>query len=83
MKRMELETESKPLDILLFLATSFVVSEIWKEMISLSIHTAGSIFTIILGCFIGYMAKNFWLPYWFPKEGNWRILNFMNPNRSK
>ena len=83
MKSMELETENKAFDIFLFFVTSIIVSEIWKEIITLSIHTAGSIFTIVLGCFIGYMLKNFWLPCWFPKEGNWKAFNFMNPNRSK
>lgn len=73
------QTDHKVLDWSIFLMTSVLVSEIWKEMISLSIHTAGSIFTILLGCFMGYMAKNFWLPYWFPKEGEWKILNFLKP----
>ena len=80
---MELEQTDKPLDIFIFLIASVVMSEVWRELISLSIHTIGTALSVLVAAFLGYMAKNFWLPYYFPKDGEWKAFNFLNPNRSK
>ena len=85
MDKMDLEhqTNNKVLDITIFLVTSAIMSAVWREMLLLSLHTIGTGISVLFLAVLGYMAKNFWCPYFFPKEGNWRIFNFMNPNRIK
>lgn len=80
MDKMDLhQTDNKALDILLFLLVGLIWSEIWKELLSSSIHTIGVCITVVLSGLIGYMAKNFWFPYWFPKDGDWKFFNFLKP----
>ena len=85
MDKMDLEhqTNNKVLDITIFLTASLIASEVWQELIKGSVHTIVVCISVLISGTLGYMAKNFWCPYFFPKEGNWRIFNFMNPNRSK
>lgn len=82
MKRMDLhQTDNKIVDGTIFLVASFLASELWKEIISLGLHGIGTGMSVLMAAFLGYMAKNFWLPYYFPKDGEWKAFNFLRPKK--
>lgn len=84
MDKMDLQqTDNKTVDIGIFLLAGLIWSEVWQEFLSTGIHAFSVCLTVLLSGFIGYMAKNFWFPYWFPEKGKWKVLNFLKPNKSK
>jgi len=81
---MDLETtDNKLMDGLIFLFLGLGANKLWEVLFTGSVHTLGAIITVLLSGFVGYMAKNFWFPYWFPEKGKWKAFNFLNPNRNK
>ncbi len=62
---------------------ALLITMLWRECFNEAIHFTVSAISALLIALLIYLANNFWMPYYFPKDRQWRAFNFLNPNRSK